>query len=206
MADEAIASYRRALEINPKLFGAAWNAELGLPIIYDTPEQIEVCRARWAEGVRRLIEGLRLDSPESVRQAVDALTTQLTSFQLAYQGKNDLELQSLYGSLRHSIARKAYPQFAEPLPLRGDLEGRRIRVGFISSFLYEHSNFKCRGNWITRLRRDLFEVHAFSTGKRHDHATEVVRRSCDAFHSDFPSLDDFIARLFETTFFVHENR
>ena len=100
-------------------------------------------------------------------------------FQLAYQGRNDLELQQRYGDLVCRAMAAAYPpaQLADPPEA-----GERLRVGVVCGYLRDHSVWRLptRG-WVEGLNRDRFELIGFHTGALCDDETERARGRFDRF-------------------------
>ena len=179
--EDADDAYGRALEIRPGDARAQWGRTLLLPVIYTSEDEIEVSRARWVAGLDRFIDNLELGTQDQIDDAKRILT-QKTNFYLHYQGKNDLKLQTVYGTLIHRIASAAYPDFSRPIRKRAIRPGERIRVGFVSSNFYRHTVCRLFGQWIGMLNKDVFEIHTFHTGKTFDQATEDIKRNSDVFH------------------------
>ncbi len=179
---EAVGAYERCLQLEPGNLRAKWNALLTLPVMYGSEAEIEHARHRWEAGIEQFGQELDLRSPEAIDAAKEVITS-YTNFYLHYQGRNDLHLQSLYGSLIHRIASAAYPDFSRPMEKRNIPDGGRIRVGFVSSNFHDtHTVHKLFGPWVERLDRDIFEVHFFYTGKKSERETANLRRSADFFH------------------------
>ena len=181
--DESLAAHNRALELRPNSLTAKWGAYLTLPVLYDSEADIGRHRARWRKGVEALLEELDVGTPAKAREAAQAVTL-MTNFYLSFQGRNDIAEQTLYGQLLHRIASAAYPGAQAAAPARLRNPGDKIRVGFVSYFLYWHSVYKTHGRWITGLDRERFEIHTFYIGKRFDDSTRAVRDASDAFHNN----------------------
>jgi CRISPR-associated protein Csy1 len=67
-----------------------------------------------------------------------------------------------------SIGRQCAPEYFAPLPKRTLAPRERIRVGFLSGFLYECTVGKYFRSWITDLDRTRFEVFTYYTGFKKD--------------------------------------
>ena len=174
--DEAICSYRRACRIKPSFTAARWGELLTLPVLYDSAEEINHARNRWREGVKELLDTIDLGSTNSINDAKIASSSS-TNFYLNYQGLDDLDMQILYGKLLTRIANAAYPEYScrDDPGLRKT--GDRIRIGFVSSFLFHnHSILKTHGRWITELDHKIFDVHVFFTGQAADKNIEAISR------------------------------
>jgi len=89
-----------------------------------------------------------------------------------------------------------YPNISKNPPKARAPHGGKIRVGFISSHLREHTIYKLYGQWITKLDKERFEVHTFYTGKLFDHATDNINHHSDAFYSRIHSDRELISTIF----------
>ncbi len=174
--DEAIAVANQASRLLPNHLALQLaNARL-LPIIYDTPEEIDFYRDRFTQHLEELIRQTSLDNPEAVR----ALSFD-TNFYLQAQGKNDLELQILYGDFVHRIMAAHYPQWANPLdmpPVNRD----KIRVGYVSAYLKQHNGASWALQWLKNHHRQELEIYCYYTGLEPDLTTQQFRIYSDTFH------------------------
>ncbi len=175
---EARQCFQTALKTDPNYVGARWGACFAhLETLYDTETEVKAARSRYADALHQLDNDLRLDTPEQIRDAAEAVGGN-QPFYLTYQGKNDRDLQKLYGALVHRIMTTAYPQFAAPsfLPRTRAI----IRVGIATGFMHEHSVWKIptRG-WVHHLDRSKFEVFGYYTGVKEDHCTNEARDHFD---------------------------
>jgi predicted O-linked N-acetylglucosamine transferase (SPINDLY family) len=102
----------------------------------------------------------------------------LTNFHFAYQGVNDLELQSLTAKLYLS----ACPKLAWTAP-HCDAPARstrdRLRIGFVSTNLYEHTIGKFYHGIIQKLSRRRFEVVAIRPAQNRDAIGDAIGRDAD---------------------------
>lgn len=194
--DESLAAHGQALALKPDSMLAKWNTRLTLPALYDSKAAIDRHRKRWSEGVRALTDDLDLSTPAKVTEA-ELTVTLMTNFYLNYQGRNDVALQKLYGALLDRISSAAYPEVPAILEPRVIAPGERIRVGFVSFFLYHHSVYKTHGAWITGLDKSRFEVHVLYTGRRVDEATENVRRNAVVLRAPAPIVVGVTVDRFE---------
>lgn len=177
---DALQLARRARALFPGRRSFAVQQALLLPIVYDRKEDIDHWRKRFARGLRRLLAALILDTPAARREAMDA-TSRYSNFFLAYQARNDRQLQRLYGTLVHRIMAATYPDWVKPLGLPPRLPGERIRVGYISSCFSSHTVAKLFGGWLVAQSRDEFELFAYHVGGSSDRVTEEIRRAVDHF-------------------------
>jgi predicted O-linked N-acetylglucosamine transferase (SPINDLY family) len=108
-------------------------------------------------------------------------------FYLAYQGFNDRDLQSRYGSLICRIMSHAYPSAAlrDPAPA-----GERVRVGIVSGFFRRHANWNVPiKGWLGQLDRRRFQVFGYWTGVLEDTETIAAADLCDRFRRAPMSMD-----------------
>ncbi|WP_435006860.1 tetratricopeptide repeat protein [Tundrisphaera lichenicola] len=163
--EEARESYRRSHESRP-LDRLRVLGDLLLPVVYDSVEHIESARARFVENLDRLhADGIEIDTSRELMP---------THFYLAYHGRNDHELHA-------SVARlaKASPQIDLR---RRPRTGRKIRVGFLSSYLRSHTIGQLNHGLIAGLDRSRFEVVVLSAGGAPDPGLgDRIRRSADRF-------------------------
>lgn len=148
--------YQEAREIYDYLF--QWPEQrylrleraLSLPLIIDSTAQIEQVRQQLSEDLTDL---------ERHPSAIDDPISQLanTTFRLAYHGLNDraFHLRIVYA------LRKACPKLSHLSPHLAKWQpplGRKIRIGFLSSFWGRHTITKLFGGLIKHMNRENFEV------------------------------------------------
>jgi len=147
-----------------------------LPVIARSESEIARQRGAYADALAALCEEARI--PELRRRIGDGLGA-VQPFYLAYQGRDDRALQAQYGALFCGIAGERFaPAPLAPPPAPGE----PIRVGIVSGFFRNHSNWKIpiRG-WLSQLDRRRFTLHAYHLDARQDEATRLAARLCDKF-------------------------
>jgi protein O-GlcNAc transferase len=172
--EEACERYRRALSIDPH-HGMTRIAlcVAQLPVIAATESEITRQREAYARALAEL--GDATVSPEARRRLGDGLGAAQPFF-LAYQGRNDRALQGQYGALACGLmAERFAPAPLAPLPRPEE----PIRVGIVSGFYWNHSNWKIpiRG-WLSQLDRRRFELYGYYLDQRRDDATRMAERMC----------------------------
>jgi len=175
--DEACARYRRALEIDPQ-HGMAKLAMCiaQVPVIAASEADIDRRRAAYAAALDALCE--EAGSPEARRAIGDGLGAAQPFF-LAYQGRNDRDLQARYGGLVCGIIGERFPPAELPPPPAPD---EPIRVGIVSGFFWNHSNWKIPiKGWLGQLDRRRFEVYGYYLDQRQDDATAAAEALCTKF-------------------------
>lgn len=157
-----------------------------LPIIFNDESDIDRCRAEYQKALRELRGWVRLDEAATVRAATETIGW-VHPFYLAYHGKNDRELQAEYGGFLCEIMARRYPQFSQPLHMPRVPEGGPLRIGIVSAFFTNHSNWKTpiRG-WIENIDRSRFRVFGYHAGFTSDGNTEIARQVCDQFVEGLP--------------------
>ena len=146
-----------------------------------------------------LIGNTALDTSEQINRAVDGIGA-LAPFFLPYLGGDVKELQTKYGAWICSVMAARYPQFTLPLPQRP--ADKKIKIGIISDYFYNHSNWKIPiKGWLEQLDRQLFSIHCFHTGNISDAATDTARSLADSFQQS-SDIDTLITTLYEQRFNV----
>ncbi len=217
--EEAIAQYQAALRFEPNFFMAHYNcgvalrgetriaearayfaravalrpdfaeAELALcmaelPALYADAAEIDERRGAYVGRLAKLSENLERSAvPTALTEAIGSHQP----FYLPYQGRNDRELQASYGALVCKImaARYQTPVFPDP-----PAPGEKIRLGIVSGFFRQHSNWKIPiKGWLKMLDRDRFHVSGYYTNPERDGETEAAAAMCDRFVQGPLSLD-----------------
>lgn len=184
---EAREHFARAFALQPQ--AQALEAELALCMaelspLYDTPAEIDQRRAAYAGRLAQLaLDVERAGTPARLADEIGAHQP----FYLPYQGRNDRELQSAYGALVCKVMAARYG--APPLP-KPPAQDEPIRIGIISAFFRQHSNWKIpiRG-WLKMLDRGRFRLFGYHTSSERDAETDVAARLCSRFVQGPRSLD-----------------
>lgn len=181
-AKEAVAHFELAVQLNPKYADAKFALCIAeLPILFADEAEIATQRDAYEQRLKALIH----DQQQLADLASGVGMAQ--PFQLAYQGCNDRELQTLYGSFVCRIMADRYPPVALTKLTR---PGERVRVGIVSGYFCQHSNWKIPiKGWISQLDRSRFEVFGCHTGIIRDGETAAAARLCDHFVQGPLSID-----------------
>ena len=189
--DAAHGAYVQAARDDPSLLRARLGAELMLPMVAADAEAVAVARAGYASGLARLADDLprRAASLDAAR-VLDEM--RWTNFLLAYQGEDDLALQSAYGDLVAATLAAGRVPSRDPPPRRVRTGGR-MRVAFVSAFFRDGTAGRYFEHWITALPRERFEVTVHQLASGTDDLTGRIRARADAFHDHAGSLPSAIA-------------
>jgi protein O-GlcNAc transferase len=186
---EAIAAARRAAEVFPNDVSIKLVESLLLPVIYDSTEEIEEYRARFTQGLRRLCQELSLETSEEKKNALSAIASH-SNFRLAYQARNDRELQKEYGQFLHRIMAANYPDRASTLPMPEIPPDGKLRIGYVSFRFRNLSATKYFSGWLRECNKDAISVYTYHLGPKTDSITEEIRKSSHVFRHIPNSLKD----------------
>jgi predicted O-linked N-acetylglucosamine transferase (SPINDLY family) len=147
-----------------------------LPMLYAHEAEIVERRASYTARLKSLAAEVA-DVPCAAALAEGVGTWQ--PFFLAYQGRNDRDLQAIYGALACRVMADRYPPVALPPPPAPD---ERVRVGIVSGYFHQHSNWRIPiQGWLGQLDRSRFRLFGYYTGAAGDAETERARSLCDRF-------------------------
>jgi len=193
--DRARAAYRAALALfpdNPTLRLGATVAEL--PIVCESEAELEASRETYASMLDSLSRFFAERKDHAVENARAIGTAQ--PLYVAYQGRNDRELQGRYGAIVSSVMSAAYPQWAEPPEVPPPSPGEPIRIGVASGHFYGHSVLKVPiWGWAALFDRRRFRLIGYHTASYQDGETARVRRAFDRFTQGPFSLEEWCRRI-----------
>ena len=170
--EEAEAVYRQALTLRPN-DGTRIKLATLLPMILGSKQEVRSVRKKFDEQITALLnDDLAVQNP--VRDVSQ------TNFYLAYQGCNDRDLQvkvaRLYERACPSLLYRA-PHCSSSARFRKD---GKIRIGFISKFLRNHSIGKTTRGLLANLSRDTFNVCAiFVPPVANDKTADFIKEKAD---------------------------
>lgn len=168
---------------------------LQLPVLYRDENDIKEVRHHYETELLKLGERVNNLSPNDVH-VVQGLVGSSQPFFLPYQAMNDRELQMKYGTMISSAMNRTLK--VPNLDPRKPIDGRRIKVGFVSGFFRNHSNYKIplRG-WIKGLDSSRFEVYGYHTQHRIDSFTQEAQAACATFVQGPKSLSEWIQTILD---------
>ena len=175
---EAAQHYERASRLKPSLAEARLALCMAqLPVLYRDETEIDERRSAYRQALEALCEAFdRGEAPGNLAKAIGSSQP----FFLAYQGQNDRDLQSLYGSLICRAMAARYPSAGLAQPPRSE---EPVRLGFVSGFFVRHTIWKLFKGWFSQLDRRRFRVFGYHTGTQEDAETEHAAALCDRFAS-----------------------
>jgi len=152
--EAAGAAYDAALALAPDDAALAMKRAMTFPTILRSEAEIDAIRADLEARMRALKNsGGRIEDP--------LRDVGRPNFYLAYHGRNDRELQTLIAETYLALCPElgfVAPHCRAPAPL----DGRRLRIGFLSRFFYDHSVKFISEGIIRNLDPGRFEVHLIS--------------------------------------------
>lgn len=175
--DEARRGYWRLWQKHPESLKSGLGANLLLPQAYVSKEHVDIVRREFGDGLERLhaaAGNFRFAKPENALS--DA---RWTNFYLAYQGRNDRDLQRRYGEFQQRVVAPQLPQFFEPRAKRQG--GDRIRVGFLSHFFFNCTAGRYFGPWVTQLDAKRFEKFVYYTNEWVADDTRTIAEGAQTF-------------------------
>ena len=178
---EAIACANTASSLLPNDYTFKILKNLLLPIIYDTPEEIDFYRQRFTSGLPNLIQQTSLETPEERENALAGIG-RFTNFYLSYQAQNDRDFQRQYGKLVHKIMAANYLKWVAPLSRPPLKENNKIRIGYVSAYLHSYSGTYWLTGWLRHADRQSFEIYCYYIGNEPDAITQQFQKYSDVFY------------------------
>jgi protein O-GlcNAc transferase len=188
---EAAACFARTLTIEPDYFEAKLALCMSqLPVLYNDEQEIERQRDSY---YKRLLEVRDdLDRRERLGDLAETVGSQ-QPFYLPYQGREDRELQSIYGALMCKIMAARYPLAPPTAP---PASHEPLRIGIVSGFFRRHSNWKIPiKGWLSQLDRNQFQLFGYHTGTEMDDETKLAAGLCQQFLQGPLGLDQWRAAI-----------
>jgi CRISPR-associated protein Csy1 len=176
-------AYGRARALDPADLRALFGEQLTLPMVYADAKEVDDARAAFEAGLDRL-EGELLPAIRAAgldeTQALDGL--RWVNFFLAYQGRDDRDLQRRYAAVAAAAVDAVAPRWRAPLAGRS-LRGKRVRVGFASAFFHTGTCGRYFKSWITDLDRERFEVFVYHLWPGMDDIARAIATRADHFRT-----------------------
>lgn len=168
---------------------AALGRALALPAVHASADEMQQCRHGFEAGMATLEQ----DWDAHLAGAEPALE-QLAwcNFKLAYQGGDDLDLQTRFAALLERGAESLFPQWrTAPAPPRRT----RPRIALVSSGWRDCTVGAYFGGWVDWLRAGGFEVRLFQLGHRDATTDALAARAGHLHHHADGPLEGFAAAI-----------
>jgi len=176
-ARDALSNARR---LAPNWERVRWLELLQMPSIVDDEREALDAVGAFARGIDEIERSLQLDTPDRSAAALDAALGVVT-FQLHYLPGYHTGLQRRFGAVIERVVAAAAPRLAVPVDWQPLAHGGRLRVGFVSAYLYTHSVTRYFGSWLTGLDRARFETFLWHCGDVADDCTNELEAASDHF-------------------------
>ena len=193
--------YDRALVYSERVRELAGSADalvarqLLLPSIQQSGESIAQTRALYTQGLTQaLTDTEALEGPTSIVGKTPFFVASHPAFYLAYQGENNREVQ--IDLARMYFRRLPGLDAIAPHCAGGERRPGRLRVGFISRFLSNHSIGKTSRGLIEKLSRQIFEVFVLRiTPCAEDETSRAIQAAADRAVDLSPDLAQARAQI-----------
>lgn len=196
--DGATLALDRALALQPGSIECLLRQAITqLPSVYDSMETLEVRRAAYARRLQALHDHCLGAPAAELAIGADAVAV-MQPYLLPYQGRDDSELQILYGRTVCRLMAARYPQYAQPLAMPPRDPDGRLRIGIVSGHFFGHSVWKIPvKGWVQHLPRDRFRLFGYSTTTRRDACTLDAMRMFDRYVEGLPDVERLAAAITE---------
>ena len=170
--DEGCSYYERADTISPNVTAKVRRAT-ALPVIPRSSEEILSARGNLERSIDALLnDGLMVDDP---LQHIGKI-----NFYCAYHGLNDRAIQTKLAGFYERICPSL--RFVAPhcRTKQGSARRNRLKIGFVSRHLKDHTVGKYVRGIIANMDRHIFEVHSFMLPHGADEISEFIEGHSDA--------------------------
>jgi protein O-GlcNAc transferase len=176
---EAVNVYQHALLLKPNGLKACIGAHLTLPAIYSDATELFAVRKRYTEGLKILRGNIGSFLEVEPKELLSGLNW--TNFYLAYQGQDDKSLQVEYAHFVADILRVVAPDLVQPIKQYPAASQRRLRIGFLSSFMRDCTVGSYFKSWVTSLDKGIFEIYCYHIGHIQDQVTQEFSHAADCY-------------------------
>ena len=169
-----------------------------LPAVAASESEVVAARENFSTGLEEIENWYR--STVGIKRPFEAVGVQ-QPFYLAYQPFNNLALLTRYGDL----CALWMATFPAPVRLPGgaganaapvSAPGRKLRIGFVSAHICEHSvwNAITKG-WVQHLDRRQFDIWLFQLGRTHDEETSLAKSQVAHFEDRPTTLQGWVEAI-----------
>lgn len=161
-----------------------WLDALALPVLPGDAIETRQALDRFRDGIDALVA----DLDSGVTDVVDSARLGLERaqpFNLHYLPADTTQLSLRYGDLVESAMRHVVgDEWFAPVGWRALAHAGKLRVGFVSCELRRHTVTRYFGEWLLRLDRDRFEVHAWHLDEIADEVTKRIAAQAHVLHHE----------------------
>jgi protein O-GlcNAc transferase len=152
--NDAIKFYKKAFDINPKKTQYQINADLLIPVIPKSKNEIKLWRDKYSSSLNKLRNyDHKINDPQK--------TINPPGFNLSYSDHNNLEILKKVSN----FFRFAAPDINYKTKVKKDNKNHRIKIGFISEFFTDHTIGKLYRGLISAIDKKKFELVIFHFSK-----------------------------------------
>ena len=148
------------------------------PVIYKDLNEINHYRKRFEKNIEKINQLLDVQSQYKKNLLIKTISSS-TNFYLHYQGGDVFDLQKKYAQLIEKITQRIYPNFHQEK--KKSFVSQKIKIGFVSSFLRDHTISKLFKNWILKLDKKDFTKFIYYTDNETDHITNEIKKNVEHF-------------------------
>ena len=188
---KAINCFENALAIEPFNLTSHWLSMNTFPVIYKNSEEIIFFKNRFKKSLKKISKLIDGKSKFDNKQLLNAISSS-TNFYLHYQGIDVLEFQLEYASLIEKITNKIYKNFHKER--KKNNKSKYIKIGFVSSFIRDHTVSKLFKNWIFKINKNFFRTYVYYCENKIDHVTNKIQANADHFYCN-SNLDNLINKI-----------
>jgi predicted O-linked N-acetylglucosamine transferase (SPINDLY family) len=176
---QARAAYANALAIDPTLLRALFGRHLLLPMVSESGAHMRQARADFDAGLAVVERELPARAASlSAERAMDEI--RWINWLLPYHGEDDRPLQERFARAVGGVADARAPEWRAPLARRSR-DGRRLRVGFVSTFFRDGTVGRYFQHWLLDLDRERFEVVVYHLHAGFDELAARIAARADVF-------------------------
>jgi protein O-GlcNAc transferase len=185
-----------ACKIAPDWAVLRWLDALALPVLPEDDAVVEAAMLRFRSRIDALIADLDRGVAMITAGAQSGLE-RAQPFLLHYLPADTTALTLRYGELVETAMRHCVDgELFAPVSWRALAHGGRLRVGFVSCELRLHTVTRYFSEWLMRLDRDAFEIHAWHLGDIADEVTRQIAGKIDGLqHAPHASTGELSAAI-----------
>ncbi|UBF28430.1 tetratricopeptide repeat protein [Kovacikia minuta CCNUW1] len=178
--ETAIAIATRAAREFPDEQLFRFQQHLLLPVLYPDFQTILRYQDHYTRGLNALLSGRFLATESAKKKALTAIE-QFNNFFLICQNANHRDSQQAFGQLVHQIMAANYPEWTQPLPMPPVED--KIRIGYVSGCLWQHTVGKLMVGWFRHHDRDRFQIHTYHISENEDDLTQEIQQHSHVFYA-----------------------